>query len=157
MSRFKELSEYKNNILIKLISNENLIKALTNNTPDFLDQPLISDTASTIYSEIWPYRYVPDISDSAKTYLTMAFTGYRKLGNQYKSGNIFFYVFCHKSLVRTNYGFLRYDYIAGLVDEMFSEERGFGLGKLEFSSMDDIMINDDYMGISLGYKIVEFK
>lgn len=155
--RFKELSEYKNNILIKLITNENLIKALTNNTPDFLDQPLIPDVTTTIYSEIWPYRYVPNISDSAKVYLTMAFTNYKKLGNQYKSGNIYFYVFCHKSLVRTDYGCLRYDYIAEELDTMFSEERGYGLGKLEFASMDDILIGDNYVGVVISYRIVEFK
>lgn len=155
--RFKELSQYKNNILVDIISNENLIKAITNNPEDFLDQPLISDVTSTIYSSIYPYRYVPEVSDQAQTYLTMAFTNYRKLGNQYKSGKIYFYVLCHKSLVKTSYGCLRYDYIAGELDEMFSDERGYGLGKLEFDGMDDISIGNDYVGVVLSYKITDFK
>lgn len=155
--RFKELSEYKNNILIKIISNENLVKAITNCTEDFLDQPLIDDVTSIIYDSLYPYRYVPQTSTSSKVYLTMAFTDYKKLGTQYKSGKIYFYAFCHKSLVRTSYGCLRYDFIAEELDTMFSEERGYGLGKLEFDSMSDILLNDDYVGISLGYRIVDFK
>jgi len=159
VSRFLELSTYKQNIIIAIIANSNIVKAIYNTDSNFIDQSLPSgfDANNLVYQQVFPYRFIPEISEEAKNYLTMSFTNYKKLGNQYKAGYMYFYVLCHKSLVQTDYGCLRYDYILNELDEMFSEERGYGLGKLEFNSMDDISFGDDYVGVSLSYRIVDFK
>lgn len=157
MSRFSEIPVYKNNIISKILEDDNLIKALTNITKDFIDQPLISDKNSIIYSNLYPYRYVPETTTDPKVYITMAFTNYRLYGTQFKSGNIYFYALCHKSLMQTDYGCNRCEYIVNKIDSLFQDERGYGLGKLEFNSMNDISVNDEYVGIELGYKLVDFK
>ena len=57
MGNFTRLTEYKNNILYKLITNTDLVKALVINTESFLNDNLPNnfDPTTLIYSQIFPY------------------------------------------------------------------------------------------------------
>jgi len=157
MSRFSELGTNKTTILMKLIENENIVKCLVNNEDNFLDIPLPVDfdVTSLIYDRIYPYRYIPTIQTEAKTFISMAF-GYKPDGITFKNGSIYFYIITHNSLVRTDYGMLRYDMLLNYIDEIFNSSRDIGIGKLPFYGMDDIPINENYSGVYLAYKTTEF-
>ena len=60
MSRFSEISEYKNTILTKLIQNDNIVKAVGNINSDFLDTASISNPRELLFENIYPFLYVPD-------------------------------------------------------------------------------------------------
>jgi len=158
MSRFAELGQNKLNILMKLIGNEDIVKCLINNQSNFLDisLPMDFDVTSLIYDSIYPYRFVPQIQTEPKTFITMRF-GYKPNGMTYKNGSIYFYIITHNSLIRTDYGMLRYDFLANKIDELMNSSRDIGLGKLPFYDMDDFIVNENYIGIYLAYKSTEFQ
>jgi len=158
MSRFAELGQNKLTILMKLIGNEDIVKCLVNNQFNFLDisLPMDFDVTSLIYNSIYPYRFIPQIQTEPKTFITMRF-GYKPNGMTYKNGSIYFYIITHNSLIRTDYGMLRYDFLANKIDEMMNSSRDIGLGKLPFHDMDDFIVNENYIGIYLAYKTTEFQ
>jgi hypothetical protein len=155
--RFSELGKNKNEIMMRLVSNENIVKALTYNNTDFLNQPTPEDAVGLIYTQIFPYQKVPTTQDTAKTFITMKF-GYKPDGTFFKVSTIFFYVITHISLVRTDYGILRYDFLINEIDKMFNSQRGIGIGKLPFYAMDDFQVsgNSDWLGAFVAYKSTEF-
>jgi len=158
MSRFAELGQNKLTILMKLIGNEDIVKCLVNNQSNFLDisLPMDFDVTSLIYNSIYPYRFIPQIQTEPKTFITMRF-GYKPNGMTYKNGSIYFYIITHNSLIRTDYGMLRYDFLANKIDEIMNSSRDIGLGKLPFHDMDDFIVNENYIGIYLAYKSTEFQ
>ena len=143
---------------MKLIENPNIVKCLVNNESDFLDLslPIDFDSSSLVYSQIFPWRFVPTPQTIANTFITMKF-GYKPNGMTFKNGSIYFYIITHNSLLRTSYGTLRCDYLVNEIDKVFNSSRDLGLGKLPFYDMDEILVNDNYNGIYLAYKSTEFQ
>lgn len=158
MSRFTELGTNKTTILMKLINNEDIVKCLVNNQPNFLDVPLPVnfDVTSLIYNSIYPYKFIPQIQTSPSTFITMSFY-YKPNGMTYKNGSIYYYIITHNSLIQTSYSSLRYDMLVNYIDEMMNSSRDIGIGKLPFYDMGDIQVNENYCGAYLGYKTTEFQ
>jgi len=157
MGQFAQLTNYKNNIIYKLISNENLLKALVINPEDFLNHNLPSgfNPASLIHSQIFPYQYAIDIQDTPLSYITMSFGNYKYINNSFKSGLLNIYIFSHTSLIKTDYG-LRYDYILDQIDSMFNKKK-VGSFNLELNTGGDFKVNDDYFGCVVSYKFIDFQ
>ena len=143
---------------MKLIENPNIVKCLVNNESNFLETPLPIDfdSSSLIYNQLFPWRFVPTTLTEANTFITMKF-GYKPNGVVFKNGSIYFYIITHNSLLRTDYGTLRCDYLVNEIDKIFNSSRDLGIGKLSFYEMDEIMVNENYSGIYLAYKNTEFQ
>lgn len=143
---------------MKLIDNPNIVKCLVNNESNFLETPLPVDfdSSTLIYSQIFPWRFVPTTQTEANTFITMKF-GYKPSGMVFKNGSIYFYIITHNSLLRTDYGTLRCDYLVNEIDKFFNSSRDLWIGKLEFYDMDEILVNENYSGIYLTYKSTEFQ
>lgn len=158
MKHFSELTNYKNNILLKLVSNENLIKALYNTDKNFLDQslPINFDPTSLIYDSIFPYPYIPNIIDSPKTFITMNFDNFRYINNVFKSGILNFNILTHYFLMPTDYG-LRTDYILKEIDLLFNKQYDVGSFNLELYAGGDFVVNEKYYGISISYVFTDFQ
>ena len=158
MSHFQELTEYKNNIMFKLITNENLLKALVNNNKDFINQSLPENfsPSNLIYSNIYPYRHVPSITTDPKTFITMSFTNFDYRNNEFKSGVLSFFIITHSTLASTDYG-LRYDYILSQIDQMFNKQYGVGAFRLNLVNGGDLQVNEEYFGSMISYKFVDFQ
>ncbi|ALS22308.1 hypothetical protein [Paenibacillus naphthalenovorans] len=159
MSRLKELTKYKNTIIERLVGNQNICKAVFYQDRSFLEKPDVAPE-QLLYENIYPYNYIPENADNlsvAKTYITISITDYRKAGSiKFKAGNIFINVITHKDLFRTDYGFLRTDYLISEIDDLFEGKRGVGIGTLEFMGAKEITINEQYMGAYLHYRPVDF-
>jgi hypothetical protein len=158
ISRFLEIGTNKTTILLKLIENDKIVKCLVNNQNNFLGVPLPEnfDVTSLIYNSIYPYRFVPTVEESAKTFITMKFS-YRPYHETFKNNSIYFYIITHNSLLKTDYQMLRYDFLANQIDETFNSSEELGFGKLEFVEMDEILVNENYSGIYICYKNKEFQ
>lgn len=141
--------------MTRLISSEKIVRALSINSSDFLNQPLTINPVSLIYNNIFPYQKVPSAQDTATTFITMKF-GYKPSDVYYKLSIVYFYVITHISLVRTDYGNLRYDFIISEIDKLFNQQRGIGIGKLPFYDMNDFQVDSDWLGAYIGYKSKEF-
>ena len=158
MRRFSELGENKFSILMKLISKPEIVKCLVNNEPNFLDIPLPEDFEpnSLVYSAIYPYRYIPTIQTEAKTFITMSFS-YKPDGSKFKNASVRFYIMCHNSLLKTDYGSLRYDMLLNYIDKTFNQFNELQSSKLQFYDMDDFVVNENYSGIFIIYKSTSFQ
>lgn len=159
MSRLENLSKDKNTILMRLLGSQGLCKALKYKGKDFLDQPDIEDPSELLFTNIFPYFRVPSVTEEAETFILLSFRDYRPVRNKdvFKSGFIDIYTITHKNLVETDYGFLRYDFMMSEVDKLMNETRGIGIGKVEFSHMDEVVINNEhYLGNVVKYKIYEW-
>lgn len=161
MSRLKELTDYKNKIIQRLVGNQNICKAVFYQNRDFLDKPDIDYAEKgLIYSNIFPFDFIPTTNEELKimkTYITLSVTDYKKARNtEFRAGNIFINAFTHKNLYLTDYGFLRIDYLISEIDQLLSDERGIGIGKLEFIGMKEYKINNDLLGSYLQYRPIDF-
>lgn len=161
MSRLKELTDYKNTILIRLVGNQDICKAVFYQNQNFLEQPDVDyKEVGLIHSNIYPYDFIPSTAEElkdTKTYITLSVTDYRKAsGNQFRAGNVFVKVFAHKTLFRTSYDFLRVDFIVSKIEELLGGKRGIGIGELEFIGMKEYQVNGDYLGTYLHYRPVDF-
>lgn len=124
---------------------------------NFLDQSDIEDPSELLYTKIYPYYRVPDANETASSFILLSFRNYKPVKNSYKSGYINIYTITHKDLVPTSYGFLRYDFMMSEIDKLMNSERGIGIGKTQFTGMDEVAIsNDHYIGNMITYKIWEF-
>jgi len=159
MGQFTQLTEYKNNIGLKLITNENLVKALINTNTDFLNQSLPDGFKPTdlLHNRIYPYIFIPGVESDPKNFITMSFGKYDYVNNVFKSGILSFYIICHFSLLKTDYG-LRYDYIFDQIDSMFNKESDVGVFDLTIDSGGDLpIISDNYFGSKISYKFYDFQ
>ena len=158
MGRFSELGINKTTILMKLLEREEIVKCLVNNENNFLDVPLPNnfDVTSLVYNSIFPYRFIPSTQTEANTFITMKFN-YKPNGRTFKNGSICFYIISHNSLLRTDYGSLRYDMLINYIDELFNSSEEIGFDKLEFYDMDEFVVNENYSGVYIMYKLKEFQ
>lgn len=157
MSRLGDLSKDKVTVMERIVSNQNLCKAIYYSNSGFLDQPDIHDTSILVYENVYPFSKIPEISNDTKTYITMSFGRYRQIdGGYFKSGIIYINVLVHKNNMQTDYGYLRTDYIVSAIDSLVQGDRGIGIGKVEFYEMNEFVANKDYLGVTIGYKLVEF-
>lgn len=156
MAKFKELGQYKQKILFKLLESQDICKAVYYQVENFLDLDDIYDPTELIYKNIYPHSFIPDIDDEVNTYLTIHFKKFRSINNSFKSGFIYISVFAHKSLFKTAYGTTRIDFLLNKIDERLNGMRGIGLGELEFFEMDEFTVNNQYSGAYLSYKPVDF-
>ncbi|MWV44969.1 hypothetical protein GRF59_15205 [Paenibacillus sp. HJL G12] len=155
MSRLENLSKDKETIMLRLIDSPDLCKALYYRNSDFLDQSDIEDTSELLYKNIYPFSTVPELSKDRMSYVTMALRNYGYINNVFRRGYVYFYVIIHKDLLRTEYGFLRNDFILNEIDRLMNEKRGIGIGKTRFYKMDEMYVNDSYTGYYTSYKLVD--
>jgi len=153
------LTDYKNNIALKIISNNSLIKALMINEVDFLnhDIPDDFDPIDLLHEKVYPYRFIPEVLSSPESYITMSFGDFKYIDNEFKSGKITFFIFSHKSLLRTHWG-LRYDFMSYQIDKMFNKKYGIGDFNLVMANGGgDLVISDNYYGSVMPYEFTEFQ
>jgi len=155
VSRLSEITTYKNTILTKLISNENIVKALGNNVANFLDVPFTANPRTLLFENIFPYAFVPDTQEDQQSYITIMFK-FKKGKHYYKVGSIGFYVFSHKDILKTNYPWLRTDYIINQIDEIFNESKELGIGELQFNRMEDVKVSNVHSGCYIEYTDLSF-
>lgn len=157
---FESISSDKNDIMALILSDEPLVKCLASPSPNFLDET-VEDKVSLLYQSIFPFRYIPDTQEKNRSYITMKFKYNRvRSGNYWKRGTIYFYMFCHKDIVRTNYGKLRYDFMLQRINHLMNGSRSLScqwLGEAVFEDLDEVIIDDsgNYVGVVATYQVVE--
>ena len=158
MSRFKELSKQKFLLLDSLLTDQELIKAVVYDTPDFLYREDIDyeKAQSYVFNRVYPQRFIAGTPSEIKTYLTISFEDYRPINGYFKSGRIRISAFTHHTLYSSIDGFLRIDLIMERIDELLNSQRKLGIGKMEFSERNPLTVTTDYHGEYIIYRIVDF-
>ena len=156
MARLDELTSMKVEIMSRIVSDQDICKAIRYNHSDFLEQPDITNPYSLIYENVFPYRVIPNLADEAKTYINLSLDKWRYINNSFKTGDIVIYIISHVDIMRTDYGSCRVDYLANKIDLMLNQTYGLGIGKLQFDGMGETIVNNNFLGLYLTYRPVEF-
>ncbi len=157
---FRSLSQNKMEFVRRLATDEQLARCILCKDSNFLDYELPPDYSARLpFVNIFPCKYVVDVQESVESYITMTFTydtAYQE--NVWKRGEVSFYVFCHKSLIGTDYGCLRQDFMLNRVCEVLLDTRFVTwVGKLEFDSMVEVTVDEDgnYVGNMITFRFTE--
>lgn len=155
MANFQEIIDCKNDAIIKILADMELCKAVYYTEDDFIDQPDF-DVLALPDQNLFPHRFVPEENAAAETFVTITAVKFGPAsGGYFKSGQLVFNIFTHKSLFKTAYAYTRVDFILSRISAIMHQARGYGLGGLAFLSMDELVVNDNFHGSYLAYEIVD--
>ncbi len=164
-SAIQKLPQYKMDVLGRLLQSDTITKLLKYNTSDALFQDSLSEDekSALMYNRIYPYRFVPKTMETQGTWITLGVNGFRrhqdgfKVFDDYQAGEIYFYLFTHHDLMKTDSG-VRQDLILGEIDKIFDGSTGLGMGELKLRYVNELWIhNNKFGGYSIAFTITDFK
>ena len=145
-----ELYDYKNLLMKELCSNADVVKLLTSN--EEADVP----NHGLPYTQIFPYEYLPDTVDEAKTFICFDVDIVSVESRTKYTPVIYIWIVTHKSEMRLKSGGIVLDEIARAIDRQMNGSRYYGLGELELHSVKRFMPIADYLGRTLTYYTSDF-
>ena len=131
--------------LIKTPSIVSMIDSSYNSTPDEL-----------IWKNIFPFLFIPDVNEEAKTFVGIELIIPKFDGGLYKDVALQIYIFTHKDLNRTVFGYTRVDYLQCEIDKVLNDSTEFGIDYLKLRSNLLLTANPNYTGKSLTYQVTDF-
>jgi hypothetical protein len=151
------LNLYVTKILNACKQNDNLMKLVNYDTADCLIHPNLTQAQkdSLVYSKMFPFRFIPKISDTACSYLNIGFGNFREISNTFQAGKIGFYMVSHKDLWKMNGG-LRPIFMLEEIKEIAKSLEGLGLGRLKLVESNEYWVNENVGGYYALYEIVDF-
>lgn len=139
--KLDELYDYKNQLLDDLLTNDEIIHLLTN------DGEKIDDPSQMIFDRVFPFEYIPDTKEDAKTFICCDIDIQRSSGrNLYYAPYLYVWEFTHKSKLRLPEGGVRVDKLASEIVASINGSRNYGLGELNFYSSKRFSPISDYLG-----------
>ena len=141
----------------KILKNERLKRLLYYTTSDALDKPNIGEDASLeLFGKnikIIPKLY---IDGSVLNYIIISFDNFVPNGEnpEFRDNIISFDVICHFDQWKLKGFQLRPYKIAAELDSMFNGKHLTGIGELEFMGANQLILNDEFAGISLMYQAI---
>jgi len=159
-NNFETLADNRIELMNRLCMDDDLAKCLLNKSEQFKNTTVTDEEkVELMHTQVYPYAKTTGTLTEAKSYITMRFR-YKKLkgGNIFKTASITIFAFCADSLVKTKYFILRQDYMIQCIDKLLNDTRCEGwLGKLSMDSMDDVIFDNGYVGLSVTYTNTEFQ
>lgn len=145
----EEFFDYKNTLVYELCNSENVVKLLRGtgdvSVPD----------ASLAYSQIFPFEYTPETTESATTYICCD-VDVLSANKTYYDIVLYIWVYTHKSKLRLSEGGVLTDALAKEIDKILNGNRFFGLGSLDLSNVARFSPLVDYQGRVLAYRANDF-
>ena len=142
----------------KIFKNTRLQRLLYYTVPDALDKEKLSEKqVLELFNKnikIVPKLY---IDGSVLNYVIISFDNFTPNGEnpEFRDNLISFDIICHFDQWQLNDSFqLRPYMIAAEIDSMLDNQRLTGIGKLNFLGANQLIINDEFAGISLMYSAV---
>ena len=149
-----EFRKYRSSAL-KQIANNQKIKSLLLDKDQHVD-----DDMSLVGRYIFPYQFMPGVTEEAKTCITMLLTAPEVYNRSILRMRMIYYIFSHESLlwVPDNDGVmcLRFDLISEEIDKMFNGSDAFGLKLQLVSRYDGYIPMDNFHGCQLIYETNDF-
>lgn len=144
-------------IIDKILKNQDLLKMLYYTEKDCLLAPDLNaqQKLSMIDNQI---KIVPDLTITAQcpNYVIITFDNFtpNESNPEFRDCTISFDILCHPDHWNMGNFKLRPHKIAGEIDEMFNKKRLTGIGLIQLISGNNLLLNDQLMGLSLTYKTI---
>lgn len=143
-----ELFDYKNQLMGDLLTNPDIVRLIAEDS-DIRPERLM-------YSQIFPYEFVPDVTESAKTFVCCEVDIKEVIDKTYLTPVIYIWVFTHKSKVRLPEGGVRTDKLTSEITKAINGSRMYGLGELNLFSAKRFSPITDYQGRVLTFYARDF-
>ncbi len=139
-----------------MLKNKNLCKILYYTDRDALDRPALTpaQTAGLIGNQI---KIVPKIyiDRSVLAYVIISMDNFTPSANpQFRDNIVTFDIVCHFDQWQLKDYQLRPYRIAAEIDSMFDNQHLTGIGELHFMGASQIVLNDEFAGLTLMYEAV---
>ena len=156
-SSFLSMEKDLNQITGSMLRNKNLKKLLYYTTEDALSMPDLTDEQSvSLFGKnirIAPKLY---IDQDIVNYIIISFDDFSPNAKnpEFRDCTICFDIVCHFDQWKLTDFKLRPYRIAAELDSMFNKERFSGIGRLEFIGGLQMLLDDEYGGLTLRYRAI---
>ena len=151
MAYLEEFTEYKQTLMKALCTSDSIVQLLKLDT----DNPNITGKDMR-YSRIFPYNYVPLITENATTYICFTVTAPTVKNDIISELCLTVYVFTHQDLMRTDKG-IRTDLLVSEIDKLLNGSTDYGLGRVTLKYCDVLQVPvRGYTGLYSVYYVKDF-
>lgn len=151
MNQLDELFDYKNRLMEDLLTNETIVKLLSD------DKGEIVTPESLMYTQVFPYEYIPETVEDAHTFVCCDVDIQKSLNKTFLLPTMYIWVFTHKSKLRLpNGGGVRTDKVCSEIANAINGSRYYGLGELDLYSVKRFAPIADYQGKVMMFNAVDF-
>lgn len=145
-----EFFNYKNQLMNDLLTNEQIVQLLSD------DGKKRCEPKALMYSQIFPYEYIPDPVVHGQTFICCDVDIQRVESKTFLRPTLYVWVFTHKSKMRLPEGGVRVDKLCAEIAKKINGSRYYGLGELEFASSRRFAPITDYQGKVLTFQTRDF-
>ena len=147
--QLSEFFDYKNKLMEDLLTNEEIVKLVDNTVA-------IGDSKLLAYSNVFPYEYIPDTVEEAKTFICFDVDVQESINKTFLRPTLYIWVFSHKSKLRLPEGGVQTDKLVSEIAKAINGSHEYGLGELELYSVKRFAPVTDYQGKVMTFHAKEF-
>ena len=145
-----EFFDYKNRLMDDLLTSKRIITLLSD------DCKTIRSPESLVYSQVFPYEYIPETVTHGHTFICCEVEIQRVSSKTYLTPALYVWVFTHKSKIRLPEGGVRTDKLCSEIAKAINGSRFYGLGELDLYSVKSFAPITDYQGKVMMFQATDF-
>lgn len=159
----KEIGEFKNKVISKLIHDDNVVDVLIgkNKNKDNKEELLLGIDETGKNGCVFKFEYVPDTQEMSKTFLCVEVIPDKTNGGSVTDMYLYIFIYCSKDIMQTYHrnqsSGTRIDILASDVDRILNGNSDFGIGPLEWDSSNIYKPAQIYYGRVLVYSVSAFR
>ncbi len=147
--QLQDFFDYKNQLMKDLLTNETIVNLVKGGAE-------ISDPSELAYSNIFPYEYLPEITEDGKTFICFEVDVQSVTNKTFLIPTLYIWVFSHKSLLRMPEGGVLTDKICSEICNTINGSRYYGLGELNLYAAKRFSPMMDFSGKLMTFHATEF-
>lgn len=147
--QLSEFFDYKNKLMEDLLTNPEVVKLLD-------DSVEMRNASSLAYTHVFPYEYIPDTVEHAKTFICFDVDVQESINKTFLLPTLYIWVFSHKSKLRLPEGGVQTDKLVSEIAKAINGSRFYGLGELDLYSVRRFAPVTDYQGKVMTFHAKEF-
>ena len=152
-ARSYEIIEYRSEIMTQIYRSKELVKLLGCENEECPEEVIP-------YNFSFPHEYIPDTINETKRFINYEISATIDTNNNvFKDLTIYFFVVCHKDVIRykeKNRTYLWYDKVACELDNIFCEKNILGVGKTYLVSNVPYCPQQKFKGRLLKFVVKDF-
>lgn len=159
----KEIGEFKNKVISKLINDENIVDVLigNNKNSENAGSLLLGKDETGKGGCVFKFEYVPDTQEMSKTFLCVEIVPYKTNGDTITDMYLYIFIYCSKDIMQTYHrkqcAGTRIDILASDIDTILNGNSDFGIGPLEWYGSEIYKPAQIYYGRVLTYFVSAFR
>lgn len=145
-----EFFDYKNRLMDDLLTSRKIVTLLSD------DCRAVKNPKSLMYSQIFPYEYIPDTVTHGYTFICCEVDVQQVSSKTFLTPSLYIWVFTHKSKMRLPEGGVRVDKLCSEIAKTINGSRFYGLGELGLLSVRRFAPISDYQGKVMTFQATDF-